>query len=110
MISGFLDVLLCPFLQLPVKDIFGVIWLFILHLGCLAPKPTFYKPNLHVLVDLLLHHQPNVALMVQLIHELHQRTLPQQLVAHLILDVSDDAEEISNIDLWVSQDIPKGVG
>lgn len=56
----------------PVKDISGIVNLVVLHFLSVSPYSGFDEPNLRLLVQLMLNLEPNIALVVDLVHELDQ--------------------------------------
>lgn len=57
----------------------------------------------------MFHLKPDIAFVIDLVYKLDQRTLFEKLVAHLVLDMSDEVKEVISVDLGVAEDIPQEV-
>ena len=94
-------------LDIPVEDIFAIIGGILLQIRSESPKSSFDESDLHILVGFKLDCKPNIALVIQFVDKFDQRTTFDELIAHLILDVSEEMEEIVDIDLFIPQNVPE---
>lgn len=94
----------------PVEDISCVVNLVVLHFLSVGPHSSLDEPNLRFLVQLVLNLEPNVAFVVDLVDELDQRAHLEEFVAHLVLDVGEEVEEVIGVYFWVAEDVPEYVG
>lgn len=94
-------------LDIPVEDIFAVIGGILLQIRSERPKASFDESDLHILIGFELDCKPDIALVIQFVDKLDQRTTFDEFIAHLILDVSEEMEKIVNIDLFIPQNVPE---
>lgn len=93
----------------PVEDISCIVNLVILHFLSVGPHSSLDEPNLRLLVQLMLNLEPNIALVVDLVHEFDQRAHLEQFVAHLVLNVGQEVEEVISVYFRVAEDVPEDV-
>lgn len=94
-------------LDIPVEDIFTVIGGILLQIRSERPKASFDESDLHILIGFELDCKPDIALVIQFVDKLDQRTTLDEFIAHLILDVCEEMEKIVDIDLFIPQNVPE---
>lgn len=73
----------------------------LLHVLRVGPDTCFNESNLRVLPQFMLDLEPDITLVIDLIHKLHQGAQLKQLIAHLILHLGQKMEEIIAIYLGI---------
>ena len=95
--------------SLPVKNIPSVVHLVILHVPPITPHSRFHEMDLQVPLSLELDRKPSVV-PIQFVEEFEERALLHDLVAVLVLNVSQHLEKLQILYLRVPQNVSQGVG